>query len=184
MKNYYDELEVSQKASKEIIEKAYKVLAKKYHPDMNTGNDKIAAEEKFKKISEAYEILSNDEKRKKYDLELENSDKTVSYEEYLKIINERNNVATRLSNLQKAVDDYNKQLQNRQSTNNYRPTPNYTSTQNYSYSNRYHLSKFEILKQKIKKKIENLFIFILVIIVIFLMINAFTGYKILDLFLK
>ena len=46
MKNYYDELEVSKNASKEVIEKVYKVLAKKYHPDMNQGDSKKEAEEK------------------------------------------------------------------------------------------------------------------------------------------
>ena len=71
MKNYYDDLEISKKASKEVIEKVYKVLAKKYHPDTTKEIDKQAAEDKFKAISEAYEILSNEEKRKKYDIELE-----------------------------------------------------------------------------------------------------------------
>ena len=47
MKNYYDILEVSPKASKEVIEKAYRVLAKKYHPDRYTGDKKKIAEEKL-----------------------------------------------------------------------------------------------------------------------------------------
>ena len=62
MKNYYDELEVSRNASQEVISRAYKVLAKKYHPDTTT-EDKNIAEEKFKQISEAYETLSNEQKR-------------------------------------------------------------------------------------------------------------------------
>lgn len=69
MKNYYEILEVSETASKEVIEKVYKVLAKKYHPDVNPENIK-EAEEKFKEISEAYEVLSDDTKRKAYDIEL------------------------------------------------------------------------------------------------------------------
>lgn len=71
MKNYYEILEVSNKASKEIIDKAYKILAKKYHPDANPTEKKSWAEENFKKINEAYEVLSDEEKRKKYDIELE-----------------------------------------------------------------------------------------------------------------
>ena len=63
MRNYYDELEVSKTASKEMIGKVYKILAKKYHPDTTNETDKHAAEEKFKKISEAYEVLYDDEKR-------------------------------------------------------------------------------------------------------------------------
>lgn len=69
MKNYYEILEVSETASKEVIEKVYKVLAKKYHPDVNPEDIK-EAEEKFKEISEAYEVLSDDTKRKAYDIEL------------------------------------------------------------------------------------------------------------------
>ena len=72
MKNYYEELEVSNKASKEVIEKAYKVLAKKYHPDTNTDENKAQAEEKFKKLNEAYEFLSDSQKRSQNDLELKN----------------------------------------------------------------------------------------------------------------
>ena len=71
MKNYYEILEVSKNASKEIIEKAYKVLAKKYHPDLQQESERKKAEEKMKIINEAYEILSDDEKRKNYDIELE-----------------------------------------------------------------------------------------------------------------
>ena len=47
MKNYYEILEVDQKASKEVIEKAYKVLAKKYHPDLQEEKNKKRAEEKI-----------------------------------------------------------------------------------------------------------------------------------------
>ena len=71
MSNLYEILEVSEKASREVIEKAYKVLAKKYHPDLQKEEDKKNAEVKMKQINEAYEILINDEKRKKYDIELQ-----------------------------------------------------------------------------------------------------------------
>jgi len=71
MNNYYEILEVSKNASKEVIEKAYRVLAKKYHPDLQEEVNKKIAEEKMKLINEAYEILSDDERRKNYDLELE-----------------------------------------------------------------------------------------------------------------
>ncbi|MGM0445085.1 MAG: molecular chaperone DnaJ [Bacillota bacterium] len=64
-KDYYDILGVSKDASQKEIKKAYRKLAKKYHPDMNDGENKSS--EKFKEISEAYEILSNPDKRKRYD---------------------------------------------------------------------------------------------------------------------
>lgn len=70
MSNLYELLEVSEKASKEIIEKAYKVLAKRYHPDLQEEKDKKQAEEKMKQINEAYTILIDDKKRKAYDIEL------------------------------------------------------------------------------------------------------------------
>ena len=70
MKNYYDILEVNPKASKEVIEKAYKVLIKKYHPDLYSGAEKIYAENKTKEINEAYKILSDDFLRMQYEEEL------------------------------------------------------------------------------------------------------------------
>lgn len=71
MKDYYKILEVNKDASPEIIAKVYKVLAKKYHPDLQDETNKVEAAEKFKEISEAYEILSNDEKRREYNQQLE-----------------------------------------------------------------------------------------------------------------
>lgn len=76
MKTLYEILEVSEKASKEIIEKAYKVLAKKYHPDLQKPENKANAENKMKEINEAYEVLGDEEKRKSYDAKLENERKT------------------------------------------------------------------------------------------------------------
>lgn len=70
MKTLYEILEVSETASNEVIEKAYKVLAKKYHPDLQTPENKTTAENKMKEINEAYETLSNEQKRKEYDAEL------------------------------------------------------------------------------------------------------------------
>lgn len=76
MKDLYKVLEVDRKASIDVIEKAYKVLAKKNHPDLqSTQEAKKQAEENIKKINEAYEILKDEGKRKKYDLELEQEEK-------------------------------------------------------------------------------------------------------------
>lgn len=70
MKNYYEILEVNQNASPEVIEKAYKVLAKKYHPDSWANNQSYWAEDRFKEVTEAYQTLSNPELRKEYDLRI------------------------------------------------------------------------------------------------------------------
>ena len=64
-KDYYKILGVDKSATKEEISKAFRKLALKYHPDKNPNNK--AAEEKFKEITEAHEVLSDPEKRKKYD---------------------------------------------------------------------------------------------------------------------
>src|SRR5437773_2599419 len=64
-KDYYAILGVKKNASAEEIRKAYRKLARKYHPDINPG-DKVA-EEKFKEISAAHEVLGDSDKRKLYD---------------------------------------------------------------------------------------------------------------------
>src|SRR3990172_7488535 len=65
-RDYYEVLGVPRAASKDDIKRAYRRLAKEYHPDMAKG-DKKAAEERFKELSEAYEALGDEEKRKIYD---------------------------------------------------------------------------------------------------------------------
>jgi len=62
MKNYYDILEVDEKASQDEIKKSYRKLSKQYHPDVNPDG-----EEKFKDIAEAYDVLGDENKRKDYD---------------------------------------------------------------------------------------------------------------------
>ena len=103
MKNYYDLLEVTPKASKEIIEKAYRVLIKKYHPDLYHGEERIYAENKTRELNEAYRILSSDFLREQYDLELEKE----------RQFNNSNN-----SNYQYSKNNFNNQKESIQMQNN------------------------------------------------------------------
>jgi len=64
-RDYYEVLGVDKNADDAALKKAYRVLAKKYHPDMNPGD--AEAEKKFKEASEAYAVLSDPEKRRQYD---------------------------------------------------------------------------------------------------------------------
>jgi len=64
-RDYYEILGVGKGASADDIKRAYRRLAMKYHPDKNPGDK--AAEDKFKECAEAYEVLSNAEKRQRYD---------------------------------------------------------------------------------------------------------------------
>ena len=64
-RDYYEVLGVSKDADDAAIKKAYRALAKKYHPDMNPGDKE--AEKKFKEASEAYAVLSDADKRRQYD---------------------------------------------------------------------------------------------------------------------
>lgn len=71
MKTYYDILEISRYASKEVLEKAHKVLIKRYHPDLETDSIKRKEKEEYiKKINEAYRVLSDEKERQEYDLKV------------------------------------------------------------------------------------------------------------------
>lgn len=91
MKNYYEILEVDRNASQEVIEKAYRTLAKKYHPDLQQGADKQDSAEKMKIINDAYDTLSDTFKRAEYNEKLKTEElrnQTISIEEQERILQE------------------------------------------------------------------------------------------------
>lgn len=73
MENYYEILGVTHNATEDEIKKAYRRLALRFHPDKNRDYPPEEAVEKFRRISEAYEILSNTEKRRQYDMQFMDS---------------------------------------------------------------------------------------------------------------
>ena len=146
-KNYYEILEIDKNASQEIIEKAYKTLVKKYHPDLQNNSEKNNYEEIIKKINEAYEILSNSEKRKNYDLNLKNQE--VSIDKYNNLYNEYINLKNELNCL-KNININNSNL----NRNNY--------SENYSQNN---------LNNELNEKINKIILVVLFISLVLNIIN-------------
>ena len=140
MKNYYEILEVDKNASIEVIDKAYRVLAKKYHPDMNNDNQKDWAENQFKKINEAYEILSDENKRKEYNHQLETS--TIDYsKKYQELCKQQELLKQELQTLK----------------NRYKPDSNPSRSQSVtSYYNDIYAAKQIHYKKNINSDIENI----------------------------
>ncbi len=66
-RDYYDILGITKAATPDAIKKAYRRLARKYHPDLHPGSKKVEMEKNFKELNEAYEVIGDEEKRKKYD---------------------------------------------------------------------------------------------------------------------
>lgn len=129
--NYYKILEVDKNASPEVIEKAYKTLVKKYHPDLQESNLKQASEEKIKLINEAYEILSNPISRAKYDETLKQTE--ISEEDFNRLSEENKNLYDEINNLK---------------TNNV--SNNYNE---YTYNN-YYNKKQEEFQNQYKKQLD------------------------------
>ena len=128
-KNYYDILEVNKNASPEILEKAYKTLVKKYHPDLQDNDLKNEYEEKIKLINEAFEILSDSEKRKNYDLNLKQTE--FSIEDYNNLISENMNLKNEINYLQNNLNNYKNNNQNNINNN----LNNNANNKNSNYSN-------------------------------------------------
>lgn len=114
MKNYYEILEVSENASDEIIDRAYKVLAKKYHPDTWSSTNSYWAENKFKEITEAYQTLSNPVLRKQYDIEI-GLNNSIQYE-YDNLYSEQKRLAQEINNIK--TQNYSTNIKNESNSSN------------------------------------------------------------------
>ena len=153
--NYYEILEVNKNASPEIIEKAYKTLVKKYHPDLQQDENKNKYEEKIKKINEAYDILSDPEKRKKYDLNLKNTEISINdynslYQENINLKNNLNILKEKLNYLNNIQNNYEKNNLNYNNLENNKNS--YTKNNiNQEYSDNYYTENFNNSNSKNNK---------------------------------
>lgn len=144
-KNYYEVLEVDKNASDEIIGRAYKVLAKRYHPDLQEGATKIEYEEQMKKINEAYSILSDNDKRKEYDMKLQNT--IITIEEYQGVLRENAILKEKLQILLNQNNTY--QPVRKPVRDSVRNNVYYNSEPQYTKNN--YKTKIDFIKKHLKK---------------------------------
>lgn len=189
-KNYYKVLQVNQNASQEVIERVYKLLAKKYHPDLQSEENKEKSAEKFKEINEAYQVLSDKEKRKQYDQILKNE--SVSEKEISELYNENRQLRNTINEIKK--DQQNKvSNQNIASRNNvyqtnnniqyqqYNPPVNNNENQDYQRQQQklkkeyYRQQEFEQEKMRIKNflidKLKGICAIMIIIVIIFIILQ-------------
>lgn len=179
----YEVLEVSENASAEVIEKAYKVLAKKYHPDLQSEANKKSAENKMKKINEAYDVLGNEEKRKEYDKTLEQQRREEKLKQEMELerqrlekeeYNQQNQVGSDINNtneteLQRQLREYEKDLKRKEMQQRQKMQENL----NREYENAYY-NYLRSLGYKVKHRItkENVRDFLIVIVIMIGIIAA------------
>lgn len=161
MKNYYELLEVSEKASQEVIKKAYITLVKKYHPDLQPDGEKKVAEERIKEINEAYEVLMDDKKRHQYDISLQNT--YVDKEKFEKVNDENIKLKQELNRLINLNKVQNPPSSN--STGYSSPQKRYYTQKNF-YRHYYQPSKSN-LKDNLKKFLFNIISIILTCIILY-----------------
>ncbi len=150
MKNYYQILGVSEKATQKEIKSAYKALMKKYHPDVYQGNEKIAAE-----INNAYDILSNPKTREEYDLEIHNTQNSTYNQKQTTYNSTSTNKTNSYSQYRKesAQDIYSRILKNKR-------------YQNEDYSNSYSYRTIKNANNYVENKLISLTYFQLMLVVL------------------
>lgn len=169
MKNYYEILEVDKNASDEIIKVAYKALVKKYHPDLKEGIAKINAEDKIKQINEAYDILSNPEKKYEYDQNLINE--SISKKQYEIILNENMNLKREL-NVYRNNIYHNYRNNNKYTKENYNTNYNNdNNSQNTAYKEQNSNIKNNNFKENISERLKTLIAICITFLIIFIIYN-------------
>lgn len=138
MENYYKILEVDKDASQEIIDKAYKILVKKYHPDLQSDSQKSISENKIKKINEAYSVLSDPIKRENYNKQL--LDTQVTIDEYNILANENLQLKKELYNIKSQLNDTSKYFNNKNNSSSFNPQIQQPSKK-YNYPKKHSIFK-------------------------------------------
>ena len=144
-KNYYEILEVDKNASKEVIDKAYKTLAKRYHPDLQTQEGKEQKEEMMKKVNEAYDVLSDENKRTAYNQQL--ASQNVSMDEYQKILLENELLKQQLETARQNIQNNRVYQQNTYSNEQRNTTPNVGQQTNFTANQPYQNPYVQTRKQ-------------------------------------
>ena len=144
-KNYYEILEVDKNASKEIIDKAYKTLVKRYHPDLQTQEGKEQKEELMKKVNEAYDVLSDENKRTAYNQQL--ASQNVSMDEYQKILLENELLKQQLETARQNIQNNRVYQQNTYSNEQRNTTPNVGQQTNFTANQPYQNPYVQTRKQ-------------------------------------
>ena len=157
MKNYYKILQIDKDASPEIIKVTYKLLVKKYHPDLKEGEAKIDAEEKIKQINEAYDVLSNPSKKAEYDQTIIHEN--ISQEQYNFILNENINLKKELNYFHNL---YNK--------NNYYKQKN-TNMYSNNINNNSKKMEFKNIFNNFNENIKTLIAIIITFLIVFIVIK-------------
>ena len=170
MKNYYEILEVDKNASDEIIKVAYKSLVKKFHPDLKSGEEKNIAEQHIKAINEAYDVLSDPDKRYRYDQTLLKTQ--ISIEEYNQLLNENIKLTEQINNFKNwyssniehhmYYQDQNNYAQNNANQNQYSQASKFNNT---STDNNYTKNPI-IISESMKTLIAVLLTFLIIFILL------------------
>ena len=187
-KNYYEILQINKNASPEIIEKAYKTLAKKYHPDLQDEAHKKESEEKFKIINEAYQTLSNPQLKASYDQNM--MDNNISQEQYEEMYKQNQILKNELNNLHRQQNNQNANPNNNMynNTNSTQDTPEKRYKRDLEYEKQlerarqqaYHDAYIQDLKNRgykirykktFKEYLKNLFALCIAIIFLFFILN-------------
>ena len=176
MKNYYETLQVDKNASKEVISKIFKYLIKKNHPDLFQGKEKQIAENTVKALNEAYEVLSDEKKRKDYDEKLEKYLKDLQFEnsEFASLYVENQNLKLELERKTNMLVN----LYNMLGINDYSNVSPYNLSNKQFYSNLDNKNEFSIKNyflNILKQLIPKLLIMFIIIITLILITKSLTN---------